>query len=45
MKAKIPAITTSQGCKWLEILATQTNIPGQGTVRAGQNFNVVSSFN
>ena len=27
---------TSQGCEWLEILATQANISGRGTIRAGE---------
>ena len=29
-------IATSQGCKWLETLATQANISGRGTIRAGE---------
>ena len=29
-------IATSQGCKWLETLATQANISGRSTIRAGE---------
>ena len=30
------AIATSQGREWLEALGTQANIPGRGTIRAGE---------